>query len=203
MLDSLEFLLYKISVALLYPVVITLLVMVVATIWSLGGFCRQYLDRLKNKSTISDRFKSLYNSQINEALQSDHTDISLTTVIREWERKEINKLDRIRFMVKAGPTLGLAGTLIPMGTSLASLSQGNMMEMSTNMVTAFTTTIVGVICGLIAYLIAMTKEKWLNAAFIDCENHCEILLREKAKDIKTSDAKNIQSKTTKHDETEQ
>ncbi len=195
MLQSFEFLLYKISVALLYPVVIILLIMVVWTIWSMGGFCRQYFDRIKNKTIKSDWFKEKYKLQIKKAIHSKYPDINLTTLIREWERKEIQKLDRIRFMVKTGPTLGLAGTLIPMGTSLASLSQGNMMEMSTNMVTAFTTTIIGIICGLIAYLISMVKEKWLNADFIECENYCELLLRENSTEEKPSATKSYQTES--------
>lgn len=177
MLNSLEYVLYQLSVWLLYPVVVALLLMVVLTVWSSGGFVRQYIDRVRKKTDMVDRFNTRYKQEIDDALASENGDILLSKLIRDWERTQINRLDRIRFMVKAGPTLGLVGTLIPMGTSLASLSQGNMMEMSTNMVTAFTTTIVGIICGLVAYLIAMVKEKWLSSDFLACENHCEMLLR--------------------------
>lgn len=38
------------------------------------------------------------------------------------------KLDRIRFVIKVGPALGLMGTLIPMGISLAALAEGNIQK---------------------------------------------------------------------------
>ena len=52
-----------------------------------------------------------------------------------------------RLLVKVGPSLGLLGTLIPMGTALASLATGNLDAMAGQMVVAFTTTIIGLACG--------------------------------------------------------
>ena len=54
-------------------------------------------------------------------------------------------------------SLGLLGTLIPMGTSLASLALGNLEAMAGQMVVAFTTTIIGLATGTLAYVVAVAR----------------------------------------------
>ncbi|MHA4738181.1 MotA/TolQ/ExbB proton channel family protein [Dyadobacter sp. MSC1_007] len=179
MLNYLESFLYLISTALAYPVVIGLAGMILWTVVSLGAFVRELYERRKNIHNATDLFKMRYAQQIQDALDdADYADLWLTRLIRNWEKTQINKLDRVRFMIKTGPSLGLIGTLIPMGISLASLSEGNLMAMSANMVTAFTSTIVGIACGVAAYLISMQKEKWLKSDFLECEVYLEVLLRD-------------------------
>ena len=67
-----------------------------------------------------------------------------------------------RMLVKVGPSLGLLGTLIPMGASLASLATGNLEAMAGQMVVAFTTTIVGLATGTLAYIVAVVRQGWVN-----------------------------------------
>jgi biopolymer transport protein ExbB/TolQ len=67
-----------------------------------------------------------------------------------------------RMLVKVGPSLGLIGTLIPMGTALAALATGNLEAMSGQMIVAFTTTIIGIACGTIAYVVATVRQSWVN-----------------------------------------
>lgn len=67
-----------------------------------------------------------------------------------------------RTLVKVGPSLGLLGTLIPMGSSLASLAAGNLEAMAGQMVVAFTTTIIGLATGTLAYVVAVVRQGWVN-----------------------------------------
>ena len=67
-----------------------------------------------------------------------------------------------RLLVKVGPSLGLLGTLIPMGTALAALATGNLDAMAGQMVVAFTTTIVGLACGTAAYVILTVRQHWVT-----------------------------------------
>jgi biopolymer transport protein ExbB/TolQ len=66
-----------------------------------------------------------------------------------------------RLLVKVGPSLGLLGTLIPMGTALASLATGNLDAMAGQMVVAFTTTIIGLACGTAAFVILSVRQHWV------------------------------------------
>ena len=70
------------------------------------------------------------------------------------EERTRKSLSGSRMLVKVGPSLGLLGTLIPMGTALAALATGNLDAMAGQMVVAFTTTIIGLACGTAAYVIA-------------------------------------------------
>jgi len=108
---------------------------------------------------------------------------SLEHLVMEREEQVRHRLSGSRTLVKVGPSLGLLGTLIPMGSSLASLASGNLQAMAGQMVVAFTTTIVGLATGTIAYVINVVRQGWVNqtvreqrylaeriAAEIDVEN---------------------------------
>ena len=82
----------------------------------------------------------------------------------EREERLRHSLNPSRTLVKVGPSLGLLGTLIPMGTSLASLATGNLQAMAGQMVVAFTTTIIGLATGTVAYVVTVLRQNWVNEA---------------------------------------
>ena len=83
-------------------------------------------------------------------------------LLLEREERLRHSLVPSRTLVKVGPSMGLLGTLIPMGTSLASLATGNLEAMAGQMVVAFTTTIIGLATGTLAYVVAATRQGWVN-----------------------------------------
>jgi biopolymer transport protein ExbB/TolQ len=86
----------------------------------------------------------------------------LEHIVLHREEKVRSTVNPSRTLVKVGPSLGLLGTLIPMGTSLASLAAGNLEAMAGQMVVAFTTTIIGLACGTLAYIVAVVRQGWVN-----------------------------------------
>ena len=78
------------------------------------------------------------------------------------EERVRRTLSNPRMLVKVGPSLGLLGTLIPMGSSLAALATGNLEAMAGQMVVAFTTTIIGLATGTLAYIVAVVRQGWVN-----------------------------------------
>ena len=86
----------------------------------------------------------------------------LEHVVLEREHRVRQTLGPSRMLVKVGPSLGLLGTLIPMGTALASLTAGNIEAMAGQMVVAFTTTIIGLSAGTIAYVVQVVRHGWVN-----------------------------------------
>src|SRR5262249_17814667 len=86
----------------------------------------------------------------------------LEHLILEREERVRARRGPPRTLVKVGPSLGLLGTLIPMGTSLASLAAGNLEAMAGQMVVAFTTTIIGLATGTLAYVVAVVRLRWVN-----------------------------------------
>jgi biopolymer transport protein ExbB/TolQ len=83
-------------------------------------------------------------------------------LVLEREERLRRRLNGPRALVKVGPSLGLLGTLIPMGSSLASLATGNLQAMAGQMVVAFTTTIIGLATGTLAYVVTVVRQGWVN-----------------------------------------
>jgi biopolymer transport protein ExbB/TolQ len=175
-LAGLETFLYVISSALFYPVVVGLISLTFWIVISLGGFLRDYLDRRHGRSAAVQQYRRMLDS---EALaQAANLDLELENRLQVAELELIKGLDKIRFAIRVGPAVGLMGTLIPMGISLAALAQGDMPKMAGSMVTAFTATVVGLACGVAAYLISMVKEKWVRADMREMEYLTELRLRQ-------------------------
>lgn len=86
----------------------------------------------------------------------------LEHLVLECEQRVRATLSGSRMLVKVGPSLGLLGTLIPMGTALAALASGNLEAMAGQMVVAFTTTIIGIGCGTVAYVVMTVRQHWVD-----------------------------------------
>ncbi len=178
MLEYIESFLYQVAVALSYPVFIGLALMILWSVYSAGDFLMEWIRRRSGNTDPVRSFTGAYSTQLDKALAAPGmADIHLTRVVRLWEKSRISRLDRVRFMVKVAPSIGLIGTLIPMGIALSSLSAGDLTSMSSNMVNAFTATIAGLACSVVAYLISQEREKWLKADFLEVETRMEELLR--------------------------
>ena len=61
------------------------------------------------------------------------------------------RLERTRLLVRAGPALGLMGTLIPLSPALTGLAQGNVSRLSENLRVAFSVTVLGLLIGAVAF----------------------------------------------------
>ncbi len=175
--------LYTISTALLYPVVICLILLCLWLLVYTGGFFAEWIKRRRLSGNVEDAMdfihkekhlpgdlaKELPYSVVEYAKTisdlSRTNDPFLTEKIESCNQKAqlamFKEVDRVKLIVRAGPSLGLMGTLIPMGTGLAGLTQGNMAQLSSSLILAFTTTVVGLALGISAHYFAVTKELWV------------------------------------------
>ncbi|MDY6878947.1 MAG: MotA/TolQ/ExbB proton channel family protein [Desulfatiglans sp.] len=177
--------LYTVSTALLYPVVVVLIIVSLWLTIYAGGFLSEWVKRRqfrsngllansleiiqKNKNLPQEIGKTLplhisgYAKDLEEILFSD--DLFMDERVEDLnQRKEcslLKEVDKIRLIVRIGPSLGLMGTLIPMGTGLAGLTQGNMAQLSSSLILAFTTTVVGLALGISAHFFSVVKERWV------------------------------------------
>jgi biopolymer transport protein ExbB/TolQ len=102
----------------------------------------------------------------------------LENIVAEHEERMRHALDGPRALVKVGPSLGLLGTLIPMGSSLAAMAGGNLEGMATQMVVAFTTTIIGLATGTIAYAVVALRQVWVSASIREQRYLAEVVAAE-------------------------
>lgn len=77
--------------------------------------------------------------------------------VRRVEAALARDVNRMRVLVRVGPLLGLVGTLIPLGPGLTALAEGDLSRLSTQVVVAFSTTVVGLLVGGISYPIAVAR----------------------------------------------
>ena len=144
-----------ISQSLTIPVLVILLVIVIISIIALGGIIAEYTSRRKvpvgtirdliyeinSAGSVEELKNVISNAKIPKSQRKVLTEIassqSLGKTSREAlarklfefeEEKTMDKLKRTDIITRIGPTLGLMGTLIPIGPGLAALGAGDITQ---------------------------------------------------------------------------
>lgn len=169
--------LYLISSIMLYPAMVILLASFVALVVNSGAFLAEWAARARLKAPSFDDWPAILRGRKDPKHYMGETLNRLEDILSgpspSWElvenlwqgtrRHYLKKLDYLRILVRVGPSMGLIGTLIPMSTGLASLSQGDMSRLSADLVVAFTTTVVGLAVGVTAYVLYTVRSRWLES----------------------------------------
>lgn len=79
--------------------------------------------------------------------------------VAELQNAMKERCERVDRLVKTGPALGLMGTLIPLGPALLGLAEGDLETLATNLVVAFSTTVVGLTVALISSFVLTTQKR--------------------------------------------
>ncbi len=124
--------------------------------------------------TLGDMLASIQELDSQQALHHG----GLENIVAEYEEKLRHWLDGPRALVKIGPSLGLIGTLIPMGNSLAAMAGGNLNAMAGQMVVAFTSTIIGLATGTAAYGLVALRQSWVSASIREQRYLAEVVAAE-------------------------
>ncbi len=185
LLGLLENGLFALGQVLRFPVMTLLWICVLSVCFMAGACFMEFLARRKERVGFNIKIWLLTNSSILRAsaeelgkipqqlqklvatIKQQHGQQQLEHggiehLILESEESLKHSLDSSRMLVKVAPSLGLLGTLIPMGVSLASMAAGNLDAMAAQMVVAFTTTIIGLACGTGAYIVNLVRNGWVN-----------------------------------------
>ncbi len=84
-------------------------------------------------------------------------------------------------MAKISPMAGLMGTLIPLGPGIIALGQGDTYTLSQSMLTAFDTTIAGLIVAGICIVISTLRKRWYSGYMSDIETLVDFVVRSEDK----------------------
>lgn len=190
--DSLD----VISQSLSIPVLIILLVIVAVTIILLGQTVSEYFKNKKvrvgeirdlmyaiDEAASIDEVKGIISSSelpetqkkiLLEICNADkmkrNTREALARKLVEWEEEKVEKkLSRSDIITRIGPTLGLMGTLIPMGPGLAALGAGDINTLASSLTVAFNTTIVGIGSGALCYVLSKIRNQWYERYLSDLD----------------------------------
>ncbi|MBE3032007.1 MAG: MotA/TolQ/ExbB proton channel family protein [Actinobacteria bacterium] len=96
-------------------------------------------------------------------------------LLQEYEFYTVKRLERTRILVRAGPILGLMGTLIPLSPALIGLASGNTTQLAENLTTAFSVTVIGLLIGGIAFVISIVRDRMYSQDISDMEYLLELL----------------------------
>lgn len=131
-------LLHPLVSGLLQPVVAALLLVVALALWEVG-------------TALAERFLALPR-------------LEASGDIAEIERLGRRRIQRVDVITRIGPMLGLMGTLIPLGPGLAALGRGNLDVLATAMAVAFDTTVLGLLAGIVGFVLGRLRRLWYDRA---------------------------------------
>jgi biopolymer transport protein ExbB/TolQ len=193
---------YAVATALLYPVLFLELVALAWCVFEAGRFTVEVFARFRQRS--SETLRSGARSA-HEALRAGDTEgalshirsalahgrygrrfagaldgesmngIDLSKHLNDTELDASRRLERTRILVRLGPMLGLMGTLIPISPALIGLARGDVQTLADNLVIAFSTTVVGLLVGGVAYVVSTVRDRLYTQDISDIEFVLETL----------------------------
>lgn len=185
-----------VSNALLLPVAIGLLALLAWSLAACGGFARELIERRRTARARARVFPWLAAPPDADALDAFWEGRALTGLLAAFAargralrdrpleaRKLLDELEvdtaarlaSLAFGSRAGPMLGLMGTLIPLGPALLGLSTGDLDALARGLVLAFATTVVGLACGLLCQALLHVRRGWYARDLSHLDWVCERL----------------------------
>ena len=192
-----------IAQSLQIPVIIFLVIFAFFAILTLGSLVSEYTSRKKitpdrlekliyaiSKATSSDELMNiiknakLYENQkvilvkvLRAESLTNETRETLARKLIEFEETKLGKtIERTDIVTRIGPTLGLMGTLIPMGPGLAALGAGDVNTLANAIIVAFDTTVVGIGAGAVGYFVSKIRRRWYEEDLSNLDALCDAIL---------------------------
>lgn len=192
-----------ISQSLQIPVIIFLMLFAIFAVITLGGLIAEYTSRRKisidslekiiyaisNAGSYDEILSIVKNAGIYEsqkailikvlranALSNEARHTLAKKLIEAEENKFAKKIERTDIVTRIGPTLGLMGTLIPMGPGLAALGAGDVNTLASAIIVAFDTTVVGIGSGAVAYVVSKIRRRWYEEYLSDLDALIDAIL---------------------------
>jgi len=198
---TIEQILFNISDALLYPVLILALLSLVVVLAEVGTLLAELrrrrgrsVARLERAADVArdalaagDGAGALravrsvgFNPAMDEALtaiveQRDRPDAAnrIAKRLAEYDYRSVRRLERTRILVRMGPALGLMGTLIPLAPGLAALGEGDVSSLAESLRDAFGATVVGLLVGTVAFALTLARTRMYSEDLVDLEQGAE------------------------------
>jgi biopolymer transport protein ExbB/TolQ len=100
----------------------------------------------------------------------------IAKLLETQEHEATKALEKNRVLIRVGPVLGLMGTLIPLGPALVALSSGDINELSSNLIVAFSSTVIGLLIGAVSLIINTASRRWYRQDLSDMTYIAERLM---------------------------
>lgn len=157
---SIEALMYGASQLFLVPVLLAIGALFLHAFYALGAFAIQVRQRRGGTAVGGPGFELHAARRANPQL-----------AIGELEAIALERLEFSRIATRVAPMLGLVATMIPMGPALKALADGQLADVSRNLMVAFSAVILALIAASLTYWITHVRRRWYA---------CDLLALEKA-----------------------
>lgn len=180
--DDLGDALARIASALRIPVLLAALLVLLASALELGRFAMELLRRglpggrtplaalahraeaePQNARELARKAPSKPSEQavieLAAAAAAGNDKVAAEHALADYELAVQRRLDRTRIIVRAGPAIGLMGTLIPLAPGLAALGRGDLPQLASDLRTAFAATVIGLLAGTVAFALTLTRTR--------------------------------------------
>ncbi|MBV9942419.1 MAG: MotA/TolQ/ExbB proton channel family protein [Solirubrobacterales bacterium] len=99
----------------------------------------------------------------------DGSEHQVNKALADFDFEAQRRLARTRLLVRAGPALGLMGTLIPLSPALTGLAAGNTAQLSHDLRVAFSVTVVGLMIGAVAFGLSLSRDRMYSQDLSDLQ----------------------------------
>jgi biopolymer transport protein ExbB/TolQ len=189
MTEQLQLAVYTITTWLLWPVVTLLLFALAYVLFLLGSLCAEAFQRRGQARSMLDPTDAPESMRRRAGIMEWNRQRKVDGQASPWllldrtEARLAGRIDRARTWARLGPAMGLAGTLIPLGPALLALAQHDLQTLSDRLILAFGTTVMGLVAGSLAWLVAITLDRWYRLDLAEIRHALE------AKETKPEGAK--------------
>jgi biopolymer transport protein ExbB/TolQ len=187
MTHSIEQVIFDVAEALRVPVLILALLALAAVVYELGAFLFELRRRRRRdfrllERSVTDAASSLgagdrqraagalrhvaWSGPMAETLdfiaanaRNSGAEPQVAKALADFDFRSLHRLERTRLLVRAGPALGLMGTLIPLSPALSGLADGDVEQLSSNLRIAFSVTVLGLLVGAVAFGLSLVRDR--------------------------------------------
>jgi biopolymer transport protein ExbB/TolQ len=186
----------QIATALRVPVLIAAIVVLLLCALELGRFCAEVwrrrvrargldLGELTARAIADPQHASHYaysapgacaaEALVEIAAPAPDRPRATERALARYELSVQRRLDRTRLLVRAGPAIGLMGTLIPLAPGLAALGNGDVSSLAENLRDAFGATVVGLLVGTVAFALTLARTRMYTEDLAALEQGAEAI----------------------------
>lgn len=186
----------QIATALRVPVLLAAVLVLVVAAFEVGRYAAELWRRRRARGAdLSDLVLQAAADPANLAYYayrapSGFAEAALTAIVRAavaghgagieqalvaYELAVQRRLDRTRILVRAGPAIGLMGTLIPLAPGLAALGGGDVAKLAGDLRDALSATVVGLLVGTVAFALTLTRTRMYTEDLAALERAADLL----------------------------
>jgi biopolymer transport protein ExbB/TolQ len=195
--DSLGDALAQIATVLRVPVLVAAILILIAGAFEVGRYCAEVWRRWRRgremelsqlvRHAVADPKHVAHYAYYAPSAFAEQALIGIVVAVTTGRPAEMEqalvayelavqrRLDRTRILVRAGPAIGLMGTLIPLAPGLAALGGGDVSALAGDLRDALAATVIGLLVGTVAFTLTLTRTRMYTEDLAALERAAEAL----------------------------